>query len=85
MIARRVGEPGFVVYLHELRGLRVLSRREVLAWLALHGAVIRWTSRRSMTDRGLMSKHSRISSASWGTHDALGSECPRKSLVRRSG
>ena len=41
MIARRVGEPGFVMYVHELRRLQVLSRREVLAWLGLHGAVIR--------------------------------------------
>lgn len=41
MLARQLGEPGFVVYLHELRRLRVLSRREVVGWLGLHGAVIR--------------------------------------------
>lgn len=39
--AAHVGEFGFVRYLHELRGLHVLSQDEVLAWLRLHGAVTR--------------------------------------------
>jgi hypothetical protein len=41
VIAPRLGDAGFVHYLHELRRLRVLSRGEVIAWMGLHGAVTR--------------------------------------------
>lgn len=36
-----VGEEGFVSFLHELKRLRVLDHDELLAWLRLHGDVIR--------------------------------------------
>ena len=36
-----VGEEGFVAFLSELRQLTVFDREEHLAWLALHGAVLR--------------------------------------------
>jgi hypothetical protein len=39
--ASHVGEAGFVRYLHELHRRQVISRREVVAWTALHGALIR--------------------------------------------
>ena len=41
VLARQLGEPGFVHFLCELRRLRVLSQREVVSWLGLHGAVVR--------------------------------------------
>jgi hypothetical protein len=41
LIAREIGQPGFVGYLHELRRLGVLSQPEVLGWLTLHGTLIR--------------------------------------------
>jgi len=41
LIAARVGEQGFVQFLHRLHELGVLDRYEVLQWLALHGAVLR--------------------------------------------
>jgi hypothetical protein len=39
----RVGEVGFVSYLHQLRRLGVIDQSEVISWLGLHGAVIRAT------------------------------------------
>lgn len=41
LVARRLGEPGFVTFLGELVRLGVLSRSEKRRWLALHGAVLR--------------------------------------------
>ena len=41
IVARRLGEEGFVVFLQELHWLGVLQHAELLAWLSLHGAVLR--------------------------------------------
>jgi hypothetical protein len=41
LISREIGQMGFVTYLHQLRRLGVLSQPEVIAWMALHGSVIR--------------------------------------------
>jgi hypothetical protein len=50
LVAAQVGEPGFVQYLHRLRDLDVLNRDELLAWLRLHGAIMRATG--EPLDRG---------------------------------
>jgi hypothetical protein len=36
-----VGEPGFCAYVRDLDRLGVVSRDERLAWIRLHGAVLR--------------------------------------------
>lgn len=41
MRACRIGEQGFTAYVRELHRLHVVTRGEVLSWLALHGVVIR--------------------------------------------
>jgi hypothetical protein len=41
IVAHRVGEEGYVHFLHVLLRLGVLDRDDVLAHLRLHGAVIR--------------------------------------------
>ena len=41
IVACRVGDEGFLHFVHELRRSGVLDREETLGWLALHGAVLR--------------------------------------------
>ncbi len=41
IVARRLGEDGFVTFLKELQRLGVLQHPELLGWLALHGRVLR--------------------------------------------
>lgn len=41
IVAAEVGREGFVAYLGELRRLRVLSQAEKIAWLDLHGRLLR--------------------------------------------
>ncbi len=45
VIARRVGDEGFVEYLHRLQGFGILDHEELIAWLQLHGVVLRGTLR----------------------------------------
>jgi hypothetical protein len=51
--AVRIGEEGFVAFLHELRRLGVLTQPDVIAWLALHGAVLRRTESPLDTGEGI--------------------------------
>ena len=41
VIARRVGEEGFVTFLGQLMRLRVLTPKEKRRWLVLHGLILR--------------------------------------------
>jgi hypothetical protein len=41
IVARSVGEPGFVAFAKALERRGVLSPEELRAWLGLHGAVLR--------------------------------------------
>ena len=43
LVAFRIGEVGYVGYLHELRRLHVLTTEDLLVHLRLHGAVLRIT------------------------------------------
>ena len=43
IVARRLGDGGFVNFLKELHRLGVLQHAELLDWLALHGSVLRAT------------------------------------------
>lgn len=43
IVARRLGEEGYVTFLKELQRLGVLQHAELLNWLALHGSVLRAT------------------------------------------
>jgi hypothetical protein len=43
IVASRLGEPGFLRFVHELNALGVLDRAELLSWLELHGCVLRAT------------------------------------------
>ena len=43
IVARRLGEEGYVVFLKELHRLGVLQHAELLNWLTLHGHVLRAT------------------------------------------
>ena len=40
IVARRLGEEGYVVFLKELHRLGVLQHAELLGWLELHGRVL---------------------------------------------
>jgi hypothetical protein len=41
IVARRLGEGGYVPFLKELHRLGVLQHAELLTWLELHGRVLR--------------------------------------------
>jgi hypothetical protein len=41
LIATHVGELGFIRFVHDIAALGVLDRPETLAWIALHGALLR--------------------------------------------
>ena len=41
IVARRLGEEGCVTFLKELHRLGVLQHADLLAWLELHGRVLR--------------------------------------------
>lgn len=43
VVARRLGEPGYVRFVKRLAELGVLDREERRGWIALHGAVLRAT------------------------------------------
>lgn len=43
IVARRLGEEGFLTYVKALQRLGVLQHAELLNWLTLHGHVLRAT------------------------------------------
>ncbi len=45
LVARGVGELGFVEFAKACHRLEVIDQAELLGWLGLHGAVMRWASR----------------------------------------
>jgi hypothetical protein len=53
LVAVRLGEPGFVHYLHRVRDLDVLDRDELLTWLRLHGWIMRATGEPLDTGSGI--------------------------------